>query len=52
MASISVQEHQSILSELQCLKEKFVPLEQENQRLLGDLQQIIIEKQQHGELTL
>ena len=27
-------------------------LEQENQRLLGDFQQIALEKQQHGELTL
>ena len=47
MASISTQEYQSFLSELQCLKEKFVALEQENQHLLGDLQQITIEKQQH-----
>ena len=38
------------------MKEKFVALEQENQRLLGDLHQIIVEKQQtqqlHGELAL
>ena len=45
--------NQSVLSELQCLKGKFVALEQENQHLLGNLQQITIEKQQqHGELTL
>ena len=38
------------------MKEKFVALEQENQRLLGDLHQITIEKQQtqqqHGELAV
>ena len=54
MASVSAQEYQSVFSELQCLKEKFVSLEQENQRLLGDLQQLALEKQQtqqqHGEL--
>ena len=45
--------NQSVLSELQCLKGKFVALEQENQHLLGNLQQITIEKQQqHEELTL
>ena len=56
MATVSAQEYQSVFSELQCLKEKFVALEQENQRLLGDLQQIALEKQQtqqqHGELAL
>ena len=53
MAIVSAQEYQSVFSKLQCLKEKFVGLEQENQRLLGDLQQIALEKQQqHGELTL
>ena len=45
--------NQSVLSELQCLKGKFVALEQENQHLLGNLQQITIEKQQqHEVLTL
>ena len=38
------------------MKEKFLALEQENQRLLGDLRQISLEKQQtqqqHGELML
>ena len=34
------------------LKRNVVALEQENQCLLGDLQQISLEKQQHGELTL
>ena len=53
MAFVSTQEYQSILSELQCLKEKFVALDQENKYLLGDLQQITIKKyQQHEELTL
>ena len=46
MTIISAQEYQSVFSELQCLKEKFVALEQGNQRLLGDLHQITIEKQQ------
>ena len=56
MTIVSAQEYQSVFSELQCLKEKFVALEQENQRLLGDLQQISLEKQQtqqqHVELGL
>ena len=52
MATVSAQEYQSVYSELQCLKEKFMALEQENQCLLGDFQQIALEKQQHGELTL
>ena len=55
MATVSAQEYQSVFSELECLKEKFLVLEQENQRLLGDLQQISLEKyqtQQHGELVL
>ena len=46
MATVSAQEYQSVFSELECLKEKFVALEQENQQLLGDLQQISLEKQQ------
>ena len=52
METVSAQEYQSVFSELQSLKEKFVALEQENHRLLGDLQQTALEKQQHGELTL
>ena len=41
-----------VLSELDLLTNKFVALEQENQRLLGDLQQLSIEKaQQHNELS-
>ena len=49
MASISLEEHQFVLSELECLKGKFVTLEQANQRLLGDLQQLIMEKRQQDE---
>ena len=49
MESISLEEHQFVLSELECLKGKFVALEQENQRLLGNLQQVTIEKRQHDE---
>jgi seryl-tRNA synthetase len=52
METVSAQEYQSVFSELQSLKEKFAALEQENHRLLEDLQQIALEKQQHGELTL
>ena len=53
METVSAQEYQSVFSELQSLKEKFLALEQENHRLLGDLQQTALEKQQqHGELTL
>ena len=53
METVSAQEYQSVFSELHSLKEKFLALEQENHRLLGDLQQTALEKQQqHGELTL
>ena len=57
MATVSAQEYRSVFSELECLKEEFLALEQETQRLLGDLQQISLEKQQtqqqqHGELVL
>ena len=56
MATVSAQEYQSVFSELQCLKEKFLALAQKNQRLLGDHQQIFLEmqqtQQQHGELAL
>ena len=43
MATVSAEEYQSVFSEFQCLKEKFHALEQENQRLLGDLQQIFLD---------
>ena len=43
METVSAQEYQFVFSELQSLKEKFVALEQENHRLLGDLQQISLE---------
>ena len=52
METISTQENQSVFSEFQCIKEKFAALEQENHCLLGDLQQIALEKKQHWELTL
>ena len=56
MATISAEEYQSVFSQLQGFKVTFLALEQENQRLLGDLQQISLEKQQtqqqHGELVL
>ena len=41
-----------VLGDLEHLTTKFMALEQENQRLLGDLQQVNVEKaQQHEELT-
>ena len=49
MASISPEAHQFVLSELECLKGKFMALEQENQRLLGNLQQVTMEKRQQDE---
>ena len=49
MASISLEAHQFVLSELECLKGKFMALEQENQCLLGDRQQVTMEKQQQDE---
>ena len=52
MESVSKQEYMRVISELDSLSNKFVALEQENQRLLSDLQQVSVEKaQQHDELS-
>ena len=52
MESVSKQEYMRVLSELDMLTNKFVALEHENQRLLGDLQQVSAEKaQQYEELS-
>ena len=52
METINKQEYIRILSELDLLTTKFVTLEQENKKLLGDLQQVSVEKaQQHEELS-
>ena len=52
MEPVSKQEYMRVLSELDMLTNKFVALEQENQRLLGDLQQVSAEKvQQYAELS-
>ena len=52
MESVSKQEYMLVLSELNMLTTKFAALEQENQRLLGDLQQVSVEKvQQYEELS-
>jgi hypothetical protein len=52
METISKQEYDRILSEPDFLVTKFVALEQENQKLLGDLQQVSVEKaKQHEELS-
>ena len=46
MESVSKQEYMRVTSELDMLNTKFVALEQENQRLLGHLQQVSAEKVQ------
>ena len=52
MESVSREEYMRVLSELDCLSTKFIALEQQNQRLLGDLQQVSVEKvQQDNELS-
>ena len=52
MATISEQAYMHVLGYLECLTTNFMAFEQENQRLLGDLQQVNVEKaQQHEELT-
>ena len=52
MESVSKQEYVRVISELEHLTNKFMALEQENQRLLGDLQQVSIQKaQQYDELS-
>ena len=52
MESVSKQEYMRVISELDLLTTKFVALEQENHKLLGDLQQLTVEKaQQHDELS-
>ena len=51
MESVRKQEYMRVLSELDMPTNKFVALEQENQRLLGDLQHMSTEKaQQYEEL--
>jgi outer membrane murein-binding lipoprotein Lpp len=49
METISKREYNRILSELDLLTTKFVALEQENEKLLRDLQQASIEKAQQQE---
>ena len=52
MESISKDEYMRVISELDMLTTKFVALEQENQKLLVDLQHVSTEKaQQHDELS-
>ena len=43
------QEFLALVAEMENLKTKFASLELENQRLLGDLQKVIVEKQQQQE---
>ena len=52
MESINKQEYLRVLFELDMLTTKFVALEQENQRLIGDLQHVSTEKtHQYVELS-
>ena len=44
MESVSKQEYMCVLSELDMLTNKFVALEHENQRLIGDLQHVVVKK--------
>ena len=47
MEPVSREEYMRVLSELDCLSTKFIALEQENQKLLADLQQVSTDKVQH-----
>ena len=49
MVATNIQEYLSLFAEMENLKTKFTSLELENQRLLGDLQKVTIEKQQQQE---
>ena len=52
MAAVNPQEYLALVAEMENLKSKFASLELENQRFLGDLQKVSIEKQQmHDEFT-
>ena len=52
MGAVSEQEYMRILGNLEHLTTKFMVLDKENQRLIGDLQEVNIEKPpQHEELT-
>ena len=49
MAASNTQEYLALVAEMENLKAKFTSLEIENQRLLGDLQKVTMEKQQQQE---
>ena len=49
MVASNSQEYLSLVGEMENLKTKFPLLEFENQRLLGDLQKVIVDKQQQQE---
>ena len=49
MAASNPQEFLALVAKMENLKTKFASLELENQRLLGDLQKVIVEKQQQQE---
>ena len=49
MAIINSEEYLTLVAEMENIKSKFASLELENQRLLGDLQKVTMEKQQQQE---
>ena len=49
MAIINSEEYITLVAEMENIKSKFASLELENQRLLGDLQKVTMEKQQQEE---
>ena len=51
MATVSVEEYQSVFSELQGLKEKFLALEQENQHLLEESSTNLLRKAANATTT-
>ena len=49
MAASNTQEYLALFAEMENLQTKFTSLELENQRLLGNIQKVTIEKQQQQE---
>ena len=49
MVAINSEEYLTLVAEMENIKSKFASLELENQRLLGDLQKVTLEKQQQEE---
>ena len=49
MVAMNSKENLTLVVEMENLKSKFASLELENQRLLGDIQKVTVEKQQQQE---